>query len=465
MLIQRYRIGFGLLTLVVAALLLQGCAFYRVQNNPVEGMTDPLQGYRLMHPQRDYGDVLLLMSFSGGGTRAAAFSYGALKTLRDTSIGEGAGKWRLLDEVDLISSVSGGSFTAAYYGLHGDGIFQDYENRFLKQSIQGALIRKLLNPLFWTRSIFTGFDRTEMAVEYYDTYIFGGATFADIFHHDRPYIEINATDLSSGQRFSFTQRYFDLLCSDLQNFPLARAVTASSAVPIVFPTVVLKNYSSGCDPTDTPTWKMLDEAPTASPAAFALTRNLRTYRDEGTRSYIHLVDGGISDNLGLRSITDHFALVGLDTEDEDPFSQFETVAIFLINAETKPKRGIDDRLSKPGVSKTLDAVSSAQIALYNQETLATLHRYIEKINGRSERVTGRKKVYFIEINFQEIASPKLRDRFNALPTSLALNAGEIDELVLTADRLLRQEPAFQELVDHLNKTQTRRLPTAAMPGR
>lgn len=151
-----------------------------------------------------------------------------------------------------------------------------------------------------------------------------------------------------------------------------------------------------------------------------MTRNLRTYRDEGTRSYIHLVDGGISDNLGLRSITDHFTLVGLDTEDEDPFSQFETVAIFLINAETKPKRGIDDRLSKPGVSKTLDAVSSAQITLYNQETLAT---------------------------------------------PLALSAGEIDELVVTADRLLRQEPVFQELVDHLNKTQARRLPTAAIPGR
>jgi len=454
MLGRRLSISFGMMTFVVAALLLQGCASYRVQNVAVEGKADGYQGYRL-HADRDYGNVLLLMSFSGGGTRAAAFSYGALKTLRDTNIGGRADSWRLLDEVDLISSVSGGSFTAAYYGLHGDGIFQHFESRFLKQSIQGALIRKLLNPVIWTRSLFTGFDRTEMAVEYYDTYIFGGATFADIFHHDRPYIEINATDLSSGHRFSFTQRYFDLICSDLQNFPLARAVTASSAVPILFPTVVLKNYSSGCDPTGTPTWKMLEEAPNDSPAALALTQNLRTYRDQQTRSYIHLIDGGISDNLGLRAITDHFTLVGLDIEDEDPFSQFETVAIFLINAETKPKRGIDDRLSKPGVSKTLDAVSSAQIALYNQETLANLHRYIEKINEHSQLLTGRKKIYFIEINFQEIASPRLRDRFNALPTSLALNAGEIDDLVVTADRLLRQEPAFQELVEHLNKTPTR----------
>ncbi len=61
----------------------------------------------------------------------------------------------------------------------------------------------------------------------------------------RRLILITDSDLSSGGRFSFVQEYFDLLCSDLSSFPLARAVTASSAVPVLFEPVVAENYA-GC---------------------------------------------------------------------------------------------------------------------------------------------------------------------------------------------------------------------------
>ena len=72
--------------------------------------------------------LLLLLTFSGGGTRAAAFSYGVLETLRDTKVTIHGHEGRLLDKVDWISGVSGGSFTAAYYGLFRDRIFQDFES-------------------------------------------------------------------------------------------------------------------------------------------------------------------------------------------------------------------------------------------------------------------------------------------------------------------------------------------------
>ena len=89
----------------------------------------------------------LMLAFSGGGTRAAALSYGVLKELRDTPVHTETGTRRLLDEVHTISSVSGGSFTSAYYGLHGDGIFDDYEEVFLRKNVEGSLIRRVLNPL------------------------------------------------------------------------------------------------------------------------------------------------------------------------------------------------------------------------------------------------------------------------------------------------------------------------------
>jgi len=42
-------------------------------------------------------------------------------------------KFRLLDSIDVITGVSGGSFTALAYGLYGEKLFDDYEQRFLKQ--------------------------------------------------------------------------------------------------------------------------------------------------------------------------------------------------------------------------------------------------------------------------------------------------------------------------------------------
>ena len=57
-----------------------------------------------------------------------------------------------------------------------------------------------------------------------------------------PLVLINASDLGYGVRFSFVQNYFNLLCSDISDYPVARAVTASSAVPILFEPVVVENY-------------------------------------------------------------------------------------------------------------------------------------------------------------------------------------------------------------------------------
>ena len=101
-----------------------------------------------------------------------------------------------------------------------------------------GLIHRLLNPFSW----FSRAGRTEMAVSYYEKAVFGEATFADMLGPDRPLVVINASDLSAGVRFSFLQDYFDLLCSDLSSFPISRAVTASSAVPVLFNPVVVRNF-------------------------------------------------------------------------------------------------------------------------------------------------------------------------------------------------------------------------------
>ena len=137
-------------------------------------------------------EITLILAFSGGGTRAAALAYGALTALRDTTITISGQPRRLLDEVDVISSVSGGSFTAAYFGLHGDRTFIDFEKKFLRHNIEKQLLHGLFNPGFW----FSSHGRTEMAMDYYDDRVFKGATFADLQRKDGPLIVINAmTDI------------------------------------------------------------------------------------------------------------------------------------------------------------------------------------------------------------------------------------------------------------------------------
>lgn len=203
-----------LLGLACLWLLLTGCAGFRAVNSPLEAFHAE-RGYGKQDAKRLGGEALLALAFSGGGTRAAALSYGVLEELRDTVVVVGGERKRLLDEVDVISSVSGGSFTSAYYGQYGDRIFENFEERFLRRNVQKQLLLQLLRPRNWFRMMRTFFSRTELTIEYYDQKIFDQATFADLGAAGGPLIQINATDLSVGNRFTFVQRQFDLICSDL----------------------------------------------------------------------------------------------------------------------------------------------------------------------------------------------------------------------------------------------------------
>lgn len=440
----------GLTTALLVVLVLTGCATYsRVQNTPVTESVVLLEDADVDREDRA-GDVWLFLAFSGGGTRAAAFSYGVLEELRDTSYARDGGERRLLDEVDLISSVSGGSFTAAYYGLYGERIFDDYQDVFLKKNVQKVLVNGLLNPINWFRFMSQGFDRTEMAIDYYDREIFEGGTFADMAARQGPQIQINATDLSIGQRFAFNPTRFSLLCSDLSEFKVARAVAASSAVPVAFTPIVLENYDT-CR-IEQPAWmpQTRKQAPN-DPRLQELVNGMDSYLDKERRRYIHLIDGGVSDNLGVRSAYERVHILG-GAKQASKLLLGRTpsiIAMVVVNAETRPDRPMDLSSKSPGTSAVLGALTDTQLQRYNVESIALMQSSLKQWSNELSTPDQTVTPYFIQLDFESIADPETRVLFNNVATSLALPSDEVDNLVEAGHRLLRKSSEFHDLVEHV----------------
>jgi NTE family protein len=429
-----------LLTLVIS---LGGCSTILPPSNKAITRIDESSGYRINQSQAARGDNLVLLAFSGGGTRAAALSYGVMQELRDTLIEKEGARVRLLDEVDTISSVSGGSFTAAYYGLYRDRLFEDYEDDFLRQGVQDALINQLFNPMHWIRSAFEGFNRTEMANDYYNRIMFDGATFADMAKNGPPFIAINATDLANGLRFTFSQGMFDLICTDLGSYPVSRAVTASSAVPVAFPPIVLENHAADCDIDNTAEWQLLQQLAPDSAVQSRLIEGLKSYRDAGRRKYIHLVDGGVADNLGLRVMIDRVESFSEKSKQTLAQGSIRNILVILVNAEVSPERLIDQSAGAPSIAATMDAVTSAQFESYNRETLDRLRHLLNEIDRIAQQAGLPTRVFFAEVSFKHVKAREINQLLNKLPTTLALEDVDVDRLIVAGRLLLRHEPAFQ----------------------
>lgn len=431
-------------------LLFSGCASYGVIDNAPLRAEGGAESYsiRSFNDSPRTNDISLVLAFSGGGTRAAALAYGVLEELRDTAIVIEGRSERLLDQVDTISSVSGGSFTAAYYGLHGDGIFDDFKEAFLKQNIEDKLIRGVLNPLGWFKE--TG--RTEMAVGFYEKILFRGATFGDM-KRSGPLVLINASDLGYGVRFSFVQEYFNLLCSDLSSFPVARAVTASSAVPVVFNPVVVENYQD-CKKSK-PDWLVAAEKRAMNdPELAQVVEGLQTFFVKNNRQYIHFVDGGITDNLGLRAMYELIEISGGPKVFLKKMSRQapSRLVVISVNASTDPEPKMDTSNKQPSLKETMGAMTDIQLHRYNTATLELMKQSVTR--WAKDLSTPERPVspYFVQISFRDVQNPDNRVFFNKIPTSFNLSGEQVDRLIATGRKLLRNNPDFQQFVADLDES-------------
>ncbi|MCP4639932.1 MAG: patatin-like phospholipase family protein [bacterium] len=444
---------------LILTLLVCGCAVSPVTNDRLQRF-DPNSGYRLrnLESAEDNSDSLLvILTFSGGGTRAASLAYGVLESLRDTPIQWDGTERSLLDEVDLIASVSGGSLTAAYFGLFGERIFEDFPDKVLYRNIQGGLIKQILSPVATVKMASPLFTRTDILASDFDRAVFGKATYGDIIKRgQRPYIIVNATDITQGSRFEFTQDQFDHLYSDLASYRIAHAVAASAAYPGAFPPVTLRNYRREPDYV-LPDWarKALDDGD-ASGFRYRQARSIANY-GESERSFIHLTDGGVADNLGLLPVI--HMLRQLDSDDaqmrDELLDRARKVLIITVNAEVKAPRLWDMTPTPLGLIDTLFAAGTTPISNFTLAEIEYIRLLIENhrlqnavadLHGGPEyRHTP--DTHFVEVSFDYVSDSAERAALNEIPTSFKLKREEVDRVRAAADGVLRDHAGFQAFLD------------------
>jgi NTE family protein len=399
-------------------------------------------------------DMLVILALSGGGMRAAALGYGVLEELRRTEVTVNGVTRRLLDEVDVISAVSGGTFPATYYALRGENAFAEFETRVLARNFEAELARRIiLNPANWFRLASGTFGKSDLFAELYGETVFDHATFADLKRAGGPFVIINGTDVATGARFSFTQDQFDAICADLLPVALGRAVATSTALPPLLTPITFENRGGTCGRT-APAWQAAAEAAAGlseTPGrALLRARALQAYADPA-RPYIHIFDGGLSENFGLAELLRAFEILRVDPDETvlPALRRARTVVVIAVNALRFPDVDWDRSPAPPDTDTLIDQMWSIPV---DRITLDGVEQVREKLAAwKSAAPPGgpERRAYLAQVTFANLTDAAERDYFKRVETRLRLPREQVDKLREAGGRLLREAPAFQRLLADL----------------
>jgi NTE family protein len=434
---------------IFAALTLAACSANPAREQPLKQVVPITAPVLAPGVEANSDKLFVVVTFSGGGKRAAAFSYGVLEALRDVQVITPDGEQHsLLDEIDLISAVSGGAFTAAYYAMFGKETFSSYAPRFLNHDTEKDLWNKVLRPSSWPRLAKTQVSRSDLEVEYFDQTLFNGATVHDVMTRS-PRVIITSTDLVRAKPFTFTREQLNGICVDPKSVPLARAVFASAATPIYFAPLVMRSFAGGCGyvPPDTlATDDAVDDV-------YRRERSERLFSFLDPKyPYLHLADGALADNLGARAILDEVALGDniTDALRRNGFSRARRMLFIVVDARTGFDRKYARRPEPLGIKKVMDAVVSVTFNRYSFETMnlmrARVKRWENEVRSTRCRTSlpmpdcDKFDVDLLELSFDRVRDPAEREYLDRVPTTFTLSPEEIIR-VRRAAHLLVDESA------------------------
>jgi len=386
-----------------------GCASFSHTNEPLT--TSDTKTRAALHIVRDRGKeqkTLFILALSGGGSRSAYFSASTMLALETVFKDEGL---NILKEVDIISSVSGGSLPAAYYAISKDPEDQsgkvvsdrNWDRDTVRDLMSRNYRRKWLLNWFWPNNIakywLTAFDRSDIMAQtfadnMFDTRIFGmDLKFRDI-NPERPYIVLNSTNGTTGSFssiFTFTKENFEeAIRSDINEYEISRAVMATATFPAAFNYMTLKNYNS-----------------------------------TGNDRYVHVFDGGNSDNLGLKSAE---KIIDINSH------QYKKVIVLLVDAYTKSK----------GVSpadydgrKALDYAVDLNFIDSSDSLLSSNRKQIiDNLIAKMVHLPDYNEFVFYHIQFSDIIDTDLRNKLDSIRTDFRISSSETKAIDKAVSQLI-----------------------------
>jgi NTE family protein len=429
---------------MLSLLLMAGCSTYRPwQNIPAPGEEQPASARPIDQP------VVVAVTLSGGGARAAAFGLGVLRELKSTRFHARGEPTSLLDELVLISGVSGGSVLAAHFAAFGDESLARFEAEFLLDDFQTDLVDSAIASLYRLSSPWYG--RSHVLADRLDE-LYRGRTFGDLRSRARgPDLIVTATDLTTGAPFEFTAQQFALICSHLSSVPLSFAVAASSAVPIVLTPMTLRNYAGSCGAASA----AVEHGPAANYRARLLRATEQSYLDVQDRPYIHLIDGGLADNLGIRGLLDRLIAGGslaASFRHAAPGS-IRKIALVAVNSERDLGERIDHRDRVPTTYEVLHTLvfgagsrsTSTTLAMMNDDIERWRLEVAEQRGALGSPFAAEAELHVISISLRDVADPALRQAVVTVPTAFSISPGQVHDLIEAGRDALRRSPAFQRL--------------------
>ncbi len=412
-------------------------------------------------------DVLIALAFSGGGTRAAAFSYGVLLGIDRAQAASVGRDLRLLDSIHYVSGVSGGAITAAYFGLKGRAALSDFPRQFLLRDAEESL-NTPFTPVGILRAYQGGTNDAQQFTHWLDQNVFQGATFGQLDTPEHPHILINASDVYNRTPFVFNETTFGAMCSDLNAYPIANAVAASAAMPLVFAPMVLTSYGDRCR-TALPKWvteaqNSKDAPPLLKASAEAIVR----YRN-GSVPFIKLLDGGVVDFYGLSGFT--ITRLAADAPYE-PLTARQAVKLrrvlfLVVDAGRGPSGDWVQSVEGPNAPELLMAAantataSSARLSFTAfdstmsewRETLVHWRCGLSPRERQSYGLAGRwdcRDLKFLvgHLDFDQLGARRSLE-LNSIPTRFKLSQQDVEKVVVAGQDALRTNATFRAFVGSL----------------